>query len=76
MGLRRQLLGYAISRLAKQPALANTVEQVVQHALSSVADHSIDLVCAGRTDAGVHALDQVIHFDSDANRSPDNWLLG
>ena len=69
-------LGTQFHGWQKQPALANTVEQVVQHALSSVADHSIDLVCAGRTDAGVHALDQVIHFDSEANRSPDNWLLG
>ena len=60
----------------KQPSLPETVEAVVQSALSSVADHSVELVCAGRTDAGVHAFDQVVHFESSAQRSTDNWLLG
>src|SRR3546814_3634851 len=42
-----------------------TVQQMLEEALSSVADAPVDTVCAGRTDAGVHARCQVVHFDSD-----------
>jgi tRNA pseudouridine38-40 synthase len=58
-----------------QPGL-QTLQDVVQRALSRVADAPIDVVCAGRTDAGVHALAQVIHFDSDAVRTERAWRLG
>jgi tRNA pseudouridine38-40 synthase len=58
-----------------QPGL-QTVQDVVQRALSRVADAPIDCVCAGRTDAGVHALAQVIHFDSGAMRTERAWRLG
>lgn len=58
-----------------QPGL-QTVQDVVQRALSRVADAPVECVCAGRTDAGVHALAQVIHFDSDAARSERAWRLG
>lgn len=44
--------------------------------LSAVADHPIKVIAAGRTDAGVHAYNQVIHFDSAAPREPRAWLLG
>ena len=53
-----------------------TVQSVVEDALSSVAGHRVDTVCAGRTDAGVHAACQVVHFDSDAAREPRSWVLG
>jgi tRNA pseudouridine38-40 synthase len=58
-----------------QPGL-DTVQDVVQRALSRVADSPIECVCAGRTDAGVHAAGQVIHFDSEAVRSERGWRLG
>lgn len=54
----------------------NTVQEQLQNALSCVANHPVSVQCAGRTDAGVHALGQVVHFDSDATRSSRNWLLG
>src|SRR4051812_28424199 len=54
----------------------NTVQDTLQRAFSRVADAPIECVCAGRTDAGVHALAQVVHFDSDAARSERNWRLG
>ncbi len=52
------------------------VQQRVEEALSVVANHPVDVVCAGRTDTGVHATDQVVHFDTDSKRSERGWLLG
>ena len=53
-----------------------TVQSALELALSRVADAPVETVCAGRTDAGVHARCQVVHFDSDANRSDRAWVLG
>ena len=53
-----------------------TVQAAVEKALSFVADHPVDVVCAGRTDSGVHAQCQVVHFDSDARRDERAWVLG
>jgi tRNA pseudouridine38-40 synthase len=55
---------------------APSVQAEVERALGSVADHPIHAVCAGRTDAGVHALGQVAHFDTTARRPLRGWLLG
>ena len=53
-----------------------TVQGVLEAALSSVADAHVVTVCAGRTDAGVHAQCQVAHFDSQAVRDLRAWTLG
>lgn len=53
-----------------------SVQQVVELALSEVAAEPTSLICAGRTDSGVHATNQIIHFDTRAERLPRNWLLG
>ncbi len=53
-----------------------TVQAAVEAALSFVADHVVEVICAGRTDAGVHAACQVVHFDTDAARDPRAWVLG
>ncbi len=53
-----------------------SVQQAVEQALTKVADHSVRTACAGRTDTGVHATAQVIHFDTQAQRTPRQWLLG
>src|SRR5690606_9567835 len=55
---------------------APTVQGMGEGALSAVADHPVTVHCAGRTDAGVHALHQVIHFDTEAERPPRGWMLG
>ena len=55
---------------------STSVQQTLENCLSKVADEPIELVCAGRTDAGVHASSQIVHFDSRANRSERNWMLG
>ena len=53
-----------------------TVQAAVEEALSFVAGHPVEVTCAGRTDAGVHAACQVVHFDSLAIRDPRGWALG
>lgn len=53
-----------------------TLQAALEAALSGVADHPVETVCAGRTDAGVHAECQVAHFESDAFRDPRGWMLG
>ena len=53
-----------------------TVQAAVENALSLVADRPVEVVCSGRTDTGVHAQCQVVHFDSDAERDSRAWVLG
>ncbi len=53
-----------------------SVQENVEKALSSVANHPIEIVCAGRTDAGVHGVGQIVHFDSDAERTIRSWVMG
>jgi tRNA pseudouridine38-40 synthase len=53
-----------------------TIQGCLDRALSRVADERITSVCAGRTDAGVHATGQVVHFDTNAARENHAWLLG
>ena len=53
-----------------------TVQGMVESALSFVANHQVNVVCAGRTDAGVHASAQVIHFDTKSYRDDHSWVYG
>jgi tRNA pseudouridine38-40 synthase len=53
-----------------------TVQDEIEKALSVVADHKVQVVCAGRTDTGVHATGQVVHFDSHAERRSKAWIMG
>lgn len=55
---------------------ARTVQGELQKAVSRVANHPIEVFAAGRTDTGVHALNQVVHFDTDSQREQRGWLLG
>ena len=55
---------------------APSLQARVEEAVSAVADHALSVQCAGRTDAGVHALGQVIHFETHAERPLRSWLLG
>lgn len=59
----------------QQPGLA-TIQESLQRALSAVADHAVVVTGAGRTDAGVHAVAQVAHFDTTAERPLRGWVLG
>ena len=53
-----------------------SVQEAVEVALSSVADHDVRITCAGRTDAGVHAVGQVGHFDTMSDRPERAWTMG
>lgn len=53
-----------------------TIQGTLETALSKIADAPIQIFCAGRTDAGVHATGQVIHFETDVSRVLRAWTLG
>ena len=53
-----------------------TVQESLEMGLSKVANTEVKVVCAGRTDAGVHGYGQVIHFDTEAERSERSWVQG
>ncbi len=53
-----------------------TVQETLERALSKVANHPVKLICAGRTDAGVHASGQIVHFDAQNERKVNAWVRG
>lgn len=55
---------------------ANSVQEELEKALSTVASHPVEVQCAGRTDAGVHGTGQVVHFDTHASRKLVAWTMG
>ena len=59
----------------RQPA-RRTVQSETEEALTRIAASPVRVVCAGRTDAGVHALSQVVHFDTGASRPVHAWVRG
>ena len=59
-----------------QKSGVRTVEAELSGAIAGVANHPVDLVCAGRTDAGVHASYQVAHFETSSVRNLRSWVMG
>ena len=53
-----------------------TIQAAIETALSDISQSNISISAAGRTDAGVHALGQIIHFDTDVIRSNNAWVKG
>ncbi|VTP84566.1 tRNA pseudouridine synthase A [Proteus vulgaris] len=53
-----------------------SVQERLEKALSQVANEPISVFCAGRTDAGVHATGQVVHFETTAHRKDPAWTMG
>ena len=53
-----------------------TIQYHIDQAISKIANHSIKTACGGRTDTGVHAFMQIIHFDTDTRRNKLNWIRG
>ena len=58
-----------------QPS-GGTVQDALEHALTQFAARPIKVMCAGRTDAGVHGINQVVHLDTDIERTPFSWVRG
>lgn len=54
----------------------NTVQDRLEAALKCFTHLDIATTCAGRTDAGVHAIEQVVHFDTEIDREPFSWVRG
>ena len=75
LALRVEYFGGAFRGWQSQ-ACGNTVQDALQRALSEIAGERVTVVCAGRTDAGVHALAQVVHFDTSAQRPLAAWVRG
>lgn len=59
----------------KQPH-GQTVQDTLERALRAFTGTDVSTVCAGRTDAGVHGLNQVVHLDTQVNRTPESWIRG
>lgn len=76
LALGVEYLGTHFHGWQMQKSGIRTVQQVVETALSSVANQPIRVFCAGRTDAGVHAIEQVIHFETAVKREDKAWLFG
>lgn len=53
-----------------------SVQQKLEEALSKIADEPIEVICAGRTDTGVNATNQVVHFETSKQRKDVAWTLG
>ena len=68
-------LGTAYQGWQSQPS-GQTVQDRLERALAQFAAEPVHTLCAGRTDAGVHGLMQVVHFDSQIDRAPFSWVRG
>ena len=67
--------GTAYQGWQSQPG-GRTVQDALERALSTFADQTVRTLCAGRTDAGVHGLNQVVHFDTPLERDEFSWVRG
>jgi tRNA pseudouridine38-40 synthase len=79
-GLKRIVLGVQYDGAPwhgwqTQPS-GTTVQDRLEAALAKFAQRDLSTTCAGRTDTGVHALEQVVHFDTDLNRDASSWVRG
>lgn len=75
LGIEYDGAAYRGWQLQASPSVP-TVQGALESALCRVADHPLRSHCAGRTDAGVHALGQVVHFDTTAVRPARAWVRG
>jgi len=75
VALGLQYLGTAWNGYQKQPS-RDTVQDQLEIALGKFACAPLATTCAGRTDAGVHAIEQVVHFDTNLERATQSWVRG
>lgn len=67
--------GSALQGWQTQPH-GRTVQDTLETALAHFAQHAVPTICAGRTDTGVHATNQVIHLDTELHRREESWVRG
>jgi tRNA pseudouridine38-40 synthase len=67
--------GSAFCGFQTQPSRCG-VQDALEEAIGGIAGHPVSIVAAGRTDAGVHAISQVVHFDTEAARPASAWVRG
>lgn len=75
LGIEYDGAGFSGWQAQRQPGVT-TIQELLETALSRIASQPVTTVCAGRTDAGVHATAQVVHFDSAVRRPLRAWTLG
>jgi tRNA pseudouridine38-40 synthase len=71
-----EYMGHGFKGWQRQPSAKPSLQEELEKALSRIANSPIEVVCAGRTDAGVHATHQVVHFDSPVYRNDNSWIRG
>ena len=76
LGLEYEGANYHGGNVAAACLRSQTIQRRVEAALSAVANQKVAVVCAGRTDKGVHAIEQVIHFDTEVSRRASIWVSG
>ena len=76
LALGLEYIGTHFHGWQKQKGGIRTVQGVVEEGLAKVANHPVRVFCAGRTDAGVHAQEQIIHFTCKYKRPSKAWLIG
>jgi tRNA pseudouridine38-40 synthase len=75
LALPIEYAGGAFCGFQSQPSRCG-VQDALEHAIAAIAGQFAGVVAAGRTDAGVHATSQVVHFDTDAERPVNAWVRG
>ena len=76
IALSIQYDGSQFSGWQRQKHSVRTVQQQLEESLSKVADSNITVVCAGRTDTGVHGLAQIVHIETSVQRDMKAWVYG
>ena len=76
LGLQYSGERYAGWQVQPEHSGVKTLQVTLQRAISEIAARPVEVVCTGRTDTGVHALQQIVHFDTDATRPNAAWVRG
>ena len=75
VALAVEYAGSAFCGFQSQPSRCG-VQDALEHAIASIAGHEVTVVASGRTDAGVHAASQVVHFETESLRPESAWVRG
>ncbi|HQR11063.1 MAG TPA: tRNA pseudouridine(38-40) synthase TruA [Casimicrobiaceae bacterium] len=75
LALAVEYSGHAFCGFQSQPSRCG-VQDALERAIGEIAGHAVTVTAAGRTDAGVHAVSQIAHFETDARRPDSAWVRG